>query len=523
MTLQEQMARHSHLAQHVQQHQQEAGATPEYADVPTAGDPSEPIDIIYPIQENVFVHVAPHDANDGKGPVLRYRVIEPILDDALQQRLERMKEKIYRRAIDAPPPTDGLESAVHVILGKLLPPGDPHAATLTYYIIRDIARHGPLEPLLQDDNLEDVQGIGAHPVHVIHRFYGMLPTDVKFQNNDEASKYVRNLSERVGRPASDANPIVDATLGDGSRLNLVYADDVSPRGPSFSIRRVHEHPISITQLIQWGTLSSEVAAYLWLCLENGMSIFVCGESACGKSATLNALLPFIDLRTKIYTAEDTPEVRPPHPLWQRLLTYDGTGGGAKVEMFDLLRAALRSRPDYIIVGEIRGAEGRVAFQAMQTGHPTVATFHAPDRVKLIQRLTSQPIDIPNTFLDNLNVVVFQRAIKRQGRLMRRVTAVDEIQGYSELDGGVVTLPAFARNDDRDRAVFTAKNSSYILEQRIARQRGYSDTRVIYDEMARRARILDTMIQHGILHSEEVNKIFVQYTLRGEDALPFEVD
>jgi archaeal flagellar protein FlaI len=261
---------------------------------------------------------------------------------------------------------------------------------------------------------------------------------------------------------------------------------------------------------------------VWLCLENAMSIFVCGESACGKSATLNAFLGFINPRSKLYTAEDTPEVRPPHPVWQRLITRETGPEEARVKMFDLLKAALRSRPNYIVVGEIRGAEGAVAFQAMQTGHPTVATFHASDKTKMIQRLGASPINIPQTFMDNLNVAVFQQALYQDGRLIRRVTSIDEIEGYSEFDGGVITRPVFSYDPNSDTHTFRGNNNSYILERKIAEQHGYEDPQQIYRELQERAAVLRTLVERRIFRNEEVNKLLFAFADHGVKALPFEV-
>ncbi|WP_276968375.1 type II/IV secretion system ATPase subunit, partial [Metallibacterium scheffleri] len=236
------------------------------------------------------------------------------------------------------------------------------------------------------------------------------------------------LSERIGRPVSDKVPIVDATLPDGSRLSIVYSSDVSIRGPSFTIRKFSDIPISIIQLVKYNTMSAEEAAYLWLALEYGQSIFVCGETASGKTTVVNALVPFIRPESKIFSAEDTPEIRCPQPAWQQLVTRERGAEESRVTLFDLLKTALRSRPNYIIVGEIRGAEGSMAFQAMQTGHPVIATFHAASVKRMIQRFTGTPINIPVTFMDNLNIALIQQAVYVNGKFLRRTTSINEIEG-----------------------------------------------------------------------------------------------
>ncbi|NPE30005.1 type II/IV secretion system ATPase subunit, partial [Methanococcoides sp. SA1] len=321
---------------------------------------------------------------------------------------------------------------------------------------------------------------------------------------------------------SDAKPIADGALPDGSRINIIYSLDVSKRGSSFTMRKFSEVPVSIIELIMWGALSSEMAAYMWMCLENGMSIFFSGETASGKTTMLNACLPFVNPTSKIFTAEDTAEVQPPHPVWQQLITREDGPPESRVDTFALLKAALRSRPNYIIVGEIRGAEGAVAFQGMQTGHPVLATFHASAVTKMIQRLTGDPINVPVTFIDNLNVAMILSAVYRKGKFLRRCLAVEEIEGYYEDAGGVVTRAVFQWDPETDSHTFRGLNNSYILENKIATQLGYEDKRDIYKDLMLRARILDEMNERGIKDYYEVLEIIVNFYKHGVDGLPFAV-
>ena len=287
-----------------------------------------------------------------------------------------------------------------------------------------------------------------------------------------------------------------------------------------TIRRFTETPISVTQLIQWNTLSSGIGAYLWLCLQYGRSFFLCGGTACGKTTTMNAIVPFIPPEKKIYTAEGTPELQVPHTVWQRLLTKTTGPKEGQVDLFDLLRAALRSRPDYIIPGEVRGAEGNIVFQAMQTGHPCMTTFHAGDVTKVIQRFTGDPINVPKTFMDNLDFVLIQLAIDRGGRLIRRCTSIDEIEGYNREVDGIMARKAFDWKPEEDKHVFVANKNSYILEQKIAKNAGYKDTAEIYDEYDLRKQILERMIEEQILDYYEVVQCIWAYYRDGTKGLPF---
>jgi len=251
-----------------------------------------------------------------------------------------------------------------------------------------------------------------------------------------------------------------------------------------------------------------------------MSVFVCGETASGKTTTLNSIIPFIKPDAKIYTAEDTPEVVVPHKNWQRLTTRERGPEESRVTLFDLLKAALRSRPNYIIVGEIRGAEGAIAFQAMQTGHPVMSTFHAGDIKKMIQRFTGSPINIPVTFIDNLNIALFQQAVYVRGRFLRRVLNVVEIEGYYEELGGVATRNVFEWDAVSDRHIFRGMNNSYILERKIAEVAGYEDPKEIYNELFLRARIIERMAELGITGYWEVYKEIKAFYERGLEGLSF---
>jgi flagellar protein FlaI len=263
-----------------------------------------------------------------------------------------------------------------------------------------------------------------------------------------------------------------------------------------------------------------MAGYLWMCLENGMCIFYSGETASGKTTMLNATLPFINQKYKMFTAEDTAEVAPPQPVWQQLITREQGPPESHVDIFTLLKAALRSRPNYIIVGEIRGAEGAVAFQGMQTGHPVLATFHASAVKKMIQRLTGDPINIPNTFIDNLNIAMILQAVYRKGKFLRRCLSIEEIEGYYEEAGGVVTRAVFEWDPAGDVHHFRGLNNSFILENKIADKLGYEDKRKIYEDVFLRAKILERMKEEKIEDYYAVLKVIWDYQIKGIDGLPF---
>ena len=539
-TLQDALKRNPHLKAYLDEFKRKEGVVPSFVPALSRDMKSLPRpNLIYPVGDPIFIHI--YTDREGER---RYIAIEPRLTPDEEPKYRALMDKMLEIAPQEKTPKDDeeLEQLIDVLIDKvveIVPKKEPfekkrklfklgfekirltreEVYKFRYLIKRDVIGVGPLEPLIRDPYIEDIHVIGPKNTHIVHKIFDMLPTNIDFKDEIYMAEFLKNLGERIGRPVSERNPIVDGTLPDGSRINIIYSPDVSLRGPSFTIRKFTAVPLSITQLINWGTLSAEIAAYLWLCLEYGMSIWVSGETASGKTTTLNAMIPFIKPQSKIYTAEDTPEVQVPHPVWQQLCTRE-RGSEGKVDLFDLLKAALRSRPNYIIVGEIRGKEGAVAFQAMQTGHPVLATFHAGSVKKLIQRLTGEPINVPITFIDNLNVVLIQQAVYRKGQFLRRCLVVEEIEGYYEEVGGVVTRTVFEWDSVTDKHNFRGLYNSYILENKIAQTAGFVDPRQIYEEMFLRARILQRMVELKIFNYFEVTKVIWSFYKKGLQGLPF---
>ncbi|NLM29557.1 MAG: type II/IV secretion system ATPase subunit [Methanomicrobiales archaeon] len=373
---------------------------------------------------------------------------------------------------------------------------------LEYLMIRDMIEMGTLKPFLSDSYIEDITCNGVGPIFIEHKIFKGLKSVVGFRDSVELDTFVIKLAERIKRPLTYRNPIVDATLPDGSRINIVYGTEISKHGSNFTIRRASEVPMSILQVIESGACDYMMAAYLWICLEYGMSIFVSGETASGKTTTLNALTTFLPPENKIVTIEDTPELTVPHRNWTREVAKakgKGEGEGSEVTMFDLLKSALRQRPNQILVGEIRGVEGSVAFSAMQTGHPVMSTFHAASVEKLIQRLCGDPISIPRTYVDNLNLVIIQSAVKRPGGgTVRRMLSVNELVGYDPETEGFSFMAAFVWDPATDTFTFTGRGSSYLLENKIATILGIPENRrvEIYDEIDKRAKILERLHKAG---------------------------
>jgi archaeal flagellar protein FlaI len=534
------LAENQHLKEYVDQIKQKMTYPIFYSKLPReVGNESYP-NFIYSTKGVVFIHIYRTQDMDE----LEYHVIEPTINDVLKEKLDMVLTLIIKKAPEKKSvlTDDELREVLKELIdditvvnekaGKLqatkkkgkavrqekVPVTSFEKNVLQYHIIKTLVGGGPLEAFMRDPYLEDIHFVANEKIHLIHKVFGMIKTNV-LVGEKEAPVFTKAFSEKMGAPVSEGRPIVDGVLPDGSRGNIIYSSAVSIKGPSMTIRRFTETPISVTQLIKWGTLSSSIAAYLWLCLQYGRSFFLCGGTACGKTTTMNSIIPFIPPQKKIYTAEGTPELQVPHTVWQRLLTKTTGPKEGQVDLFDLLKAALRSRPDYIIPGEVRGAEGNIVFQAMQTGHPCMTTFHAGSITQVIQRFTGDPINVPKTFMDNLDFVVIQLAVERDGKMIRRCTAIDEIEGYNREVDGIMSRSAFTWKSDEDVHVFKANRNSYILEEKIAKNAGYSDTAKIYDEHERRKHILDRLVEEDIMDYYEVVQCIWGFYREGEKGLP----
>ncbi|MHA1585587.1 MAG: type II/IV secretion system ATPase subunit [Promethearchaeota archaeon] len=394
------------------------------------------------------------------------------------------------------------------------------AERVRYYFIRNKIGLGKLQPLINDPYIEDITCNGKGPLFVEHKIFESLESKIIFESDEELDLFALYLSERSGRPASHANPVVDAALPDGSRINIVYGTDVSMHGSNFTIRKFSESVISVVNLIGWKTMSSQLCAYLWMVLSSHHSMMVVGETASGKTTSLNALLTFIDPNAKIVSIEDTPEVKVPHQNWTREVTRPASAGNP-VDIFLLVKAALRQRPNLIIIGEIRGEEGNMAFQAMQTGHPMVATFHAGSVRAFVNRMTGKPINVPPAFIALLDLVYIQMAVQgKSGKMLRRCITCNELVDYLPKKDKFRYVELFAWDAGDDSHIF--RNQSYVFEEKIAKKRGIKrkDIRLLYDELRTKRHILEAMAELGISNYYTIFRILTKYRNNGK--LPQEI-
>jgi flagellar protein FlaI len=384
---------------------------------------------------------------------------------------------------------------------------------ILYHAERDLVGFSKIDPLMRDPNIEDISCDGVNkPVYVWHRNYESIETNIEFENDDELDNMVVKLVHMAGKHVSSAFPIVDASLPGKHRLAVCYRREVTPFGTAFTIRKFREDPYSIIDLINLGTFSEEMAAYFWLCLENRASIMVLGGTAAGKTTALNALACLIRPGSKIITIEETAELNLPHDNWVSLIARQsyGLGGSAvgEVTLFDLVKTSMRHRPDILIVGEVRGQEAYVLFQALATGHGGMCTMHAENLDSAIKRLTSKPMDISPAYIPLMNIVLsIQRVHLVKGsekKAYRRVITVSEIADYEDYRGSFkwhptkdVHLPAFDKS---------------IMLSSISERVGVGKKELI-DEIERRKNVLHWMRERNIRSYKDVAAIIAEYYAR----------
>jgi flagellar protein FlaI len=391
--------------------------------------------------------------NEEEGNTLR--LVKDTLEKTLGYEWEKLttfdKDRYLREAVDSFFDSRGMH--VNQLSKK----------KIAYYIIRDFVGYGPIEALMRDDNIEDISCDGAGvPLFVAHRKWENLRTQLRFEDDD-------TLNSFIGKQISVASPILDGTTPEGHRLQATYSREVTSRGGTFTIRRFKEKPFNPVWMIKFGTASPEMIAYFWLGVENGESSIICGGTASGKTSTLNSISLFIPPGAKVVTMEDTREINLPHENWIPGTTRSGIGekndvgkAAGEIDMYDLVRAALRQRPNYIIVGEVRGKETYIMFQAMATGHTTYATMHADSVKSMVNRLENPPINCPRILLTALRNVLIQSQVRVGTEMVRRIKQVIEIVGFEPETNELITNTVYEWDQATDK--FLYKGHSFLFDK-----------------------------------------------------------
>ncbi|MCL5672984.1 MAG: type II/IV secretion system ATPase subunit [Nitrososphaerota archaeon] len=383
---------------------------------------------------------------------------------------------------------------------------------ILYFAERDLVGFGILDGLMRDVNIEDISADGLKkPIFVYQRKYESIETNISFADDVPLDNLISRLAHMAGKHISTAFPIVQGTLPGRHRLSATFRREVSPFGGSFTVRKFREDPVTITDLINMNVIDQNIAAYVWLLMENRSPALVVGSTGSGKTTLMNALLTFTRMNNKIVTIEEVQEANLPHSNWTALLSRESYGvvedSGREIGLFDLVKTAMRMRPDILVVGEVRGEEAYVLFQGLATGHGGISTVHADDVSSAIQRLTSKPMDVPPAFIPFLDLVFTVRRIAIPTpdggfRNVRRVLSVDEVVSV----GNYVKM--FRWDPATDKHVPSPLKNSVKLA-RLAKDLGMTHAELA-DEVGRRASVLKWIQQRGIRNFREVSSILEEY-------------
>jgi len=387
---------------------------------------------------------------------------------------------------------------------------------LKYYLIRDFLGYGKIDILFHDQNIEDISCNGVNtPIYIWHRVHESLPTNILFPTEEELNFVVTRLVYKTGNQISIANPILEGTLPEGYRAHITL-DEVSKRGDTFTIRKFRANPFTVVDLIQLGTISPKIAAYTWLLIEHLRSMMICGAVASGKTAFLNAISMFIKPEMKVVTIEEVRELRL-HENWIPMTTRPSYQPGIQeVNLFDLLKSALRQRPDYIIVGEVRGEEAYTLFQSIAVGHGGLCSIHADSEDSVIKRLLTRPMDVPPMMLPLMNCLIQVRRVAFNGQVARRVESVTEIIDIDRETQEPTLVTRFKWNAETDTFTYNKPNNKDKSVFHFISQINQINIDTLHEELERREVILQWMVNVGVKNYDDVANIIRNYYHSPED-------
>ncbi|MCU4752304.1 ATPase, T2SS/T4P/T4SS family [Halobacteria archaeon AArc-curdl1] len=434
---------------------------------------------------------------DSRRSQHRYRTVEPQLDEDERLLLETLLEDVRDPLLYRDSETEDVETVlletIHEYLERYGAEVDMRSFyRIFYYIFRDFRGYGRLDPIMHDPHVEDISCDGYDlPIFVYHDQFTDVKSDVSFEA-DDLDRFVIRLAQHSGRHISVGDPMVETTLPDGSRAELALGEEVTPRGSAFTIRKYADEPLTPIDLIEYGTFSVEQMAYLWLAIEHNKSLIFAGGTASGKTTSMNAISMFVPPRSKVLTIEDTRELQLYHDNWLSSVTRERLHEGKDVSMYDLLRSALRHRPEYIVVGEVRGEEAITLFQAMNTGHTTYSTMHADSVQTVINRLENEPINVPRAMVQSLDILSVQMLTRIDGERVRRNKVLAEIEGVDQRTGELDYSTAYRWHGESD--TYRHENSR-VLEE-IRTNQGWSQRELLTERRNREA-FLEYALENGV--------------------------
>ena len=459
------------------------------------------------IKGNAFAQVEKKDGQEI------YSVIEPSLSQKEKNEILEIKDKLIDRISLESTSKEKLFKEFNDIVKKLgYVLGEDQTEKYQYYLTRNLFGLGKIEPLMHDTLIEDIECNGPEmPVFIVHRKLGHIPTNIKFKSIDELREFIIKLSQISKGYVSFASPILDAILPDGSRVNAILTESVSTKGPTFTIRKFPERPFSPTDLLRFGTVDSELLAFLWTAVEFKRNILIVGPTAAGKTTLLNSLAMFIPSGNRVVSIEDTRELNIVHENWLPQISRKGFGppdvGGKKygeVNLSDLIKESFRERPDYLIVGEIRGEEAFVMFQGMSSGHTTISTMHAKRAEDVVNRLITPPINLHPSLLNSLDLIICLSFVGLEVSA-RRIREIDEIKGYNTVTSQLEYEKVFewtpGMTEEKTKMDKTMNEVIPLTYRSITLKKISSDFGIdlkkIQDMISERAKFLDKMAGEGI--------------------------
>ncbi len=506
----------------------EMNTVPKMVDIPNFGDERE-VNIRYPlIEPYAYAHIF----WDEKNNELVYMVEEPVMNKTEQEilklvqlALEEMIDISYVHVSKFNLIIKYLEKNVQSILVELgTKVSEETYKKIMYYIFRDSIGLNEIEPMLKDYFIEDIECNGSgFPIYIVHRKFENLKTNIKFDSNKKLTDFVEKLAQKCGKYISYAKPLLDGALPDGSRVNATYTEDVTTRGPTFTIRKFTKDPWTPIHLINFGTGSPELFAYLWYAIEHKFNIVVIGETASGKTTFLNSILHFIQQDARICSIEDTRELNLAHENWMPSVVRGGFGipnilgkEYGEVTLFDLLKESFRQNPDYLVVGEIRGKEAYVLFQGMASGHPSFGTFHAGSVETMVRRLETPPINLPAALVESVNIVCVVTHVKEKGKNIRRLKELLEIK---DVDVGKVGKVNYNRLFEWDpiKDEINLLDVPSIVLNKILKNTGI-DPEEMNNELRTRAILLNELARRKITDFKEFNYTIKRYDSNKEKVI-----
>jgi flagellar protein FlaI len=455
---------------------------------------------------------------------LQYQTTEPTMDEHEKQTLQRLKTIIKEEA-NVPLSvlkdealikeylTDRIRRAIKTFKLEI---SEDSVEKFIYYMKRDFLGYGILDILIRDPNIEDISCNGTNiPIYVWHRYHESIPTNVIYNSKEELDSFVTQLAYKAGHQISVSSPILEGSLPEGFRVHLTL-EEISKRGDTFTIRKMKANPFTVIDLINSGTISPQIAAYFWILTENLRSIIIAGITASGKTALLNAIAMFIRPDMKVVTIEEVRELRL-HENWIPMVTRPSFQPGVQeVTLFDLLKSSLRQRPDYIIVGEVRGEEAYTLFQSISVGHGGFCTIHAEDVVTVEKRLLTKPMDIPPMLIPMMNVIVLIGRAKLKDTAVRRVMDISEITGVDEKTGNTMFMKVYEWDPGSDSFIFNIKSAAESFVFKKITSVKHVPMEVLLNELERREYVLKWMVHKNIKNYDEVANIVRRYYINPND-------